>query len=249
MTIMILFCGDPHGRFDHIVQAVDDTNAVAVVLLGDMEAPAPLSELLEPIRGRVWLIHGNHDTDTESSFNHLWLDDLAARNLDGKVETLPGCVRIAGLGGVFRESVWHPDPASQMAGKPVFRNAKEHAARTPRQDRCQGMQHRKHWSSIYPDVVDRLANMRADVIVTHEAPGYHPYGFEILDTLAQQMRAKVLIHGHQHDRLDSSARWEQQGFKSYGVGLRGISALNAAGELEVIAPGELDEHRQGRSPC
>jgi len=244
---MILFCGDPHGRFDHIVQAVDDTNADAVVLLGDMEAPAPLSELLERIRGRVWLIHGNHDTDSETSFKHLWLDELAARNLDGKVATLPGCVRVAGLGGVFRESVWHPDPASQMGGKAAFRNAKEHAARTPRQDRCQGMQHRKHWSSIYPDVVDRLANMRADVLVTHEAPGYHPYGFEILDTLAQQMRAGILIHGHQHDRLDSSRHWAGQGFKSFGVGLRGISGLSSDGEMVVIRPGELDDRRSERS--
>lgn len=240
---MILFCGDPHGRFDHILQAAEDTNAEAIVLLGDLEAPAPLSQLLEPIRERVWLIHGNHDTDSAANFEHLWLDDLVSRNLDGKVATLPGGVRVAGLGGVFRESVWHPDPASLMAGKPAFRNAKEHAARTPRQDRCQGMQHRKHWSSIYPDVVDRLANMRADVLVTHEAPGYHPYGFEILDTLAQQMRAGVLIHGHQHDRLDSSTRWEQQGFKSHGVGLRGISGLSSDGGMIVIRPGELDHRR------
>lgn len=244
---MILFCGDPHGRFDHIIQAVEDTKAHAVVLLGDMEAPAPLSKLLEPIRERVWLIHGNHDTDSEASFNNLWLDDLAARNLDGSVSTLPGGVRVAGLGGVFRESVWHPDPASQMRGKPAFRNAKEHAARTPRQDRCQGMQHRKHWSSIYPDVVDRLANLRADVLVSHEAPGYHPYGFEILDTLAQQMRAGILVHGHQHDRLDSSSCWERQGFKSFGVGLRGISALTTDGEMVVIRPGELDDRRSERS--
>jgi len=111
---MILFCGDPHGRFEHILQAVEDTKADAVVLLGDMEAPAPLSQLLEPIRERVWLIHGNHDTDSETSFQNLWMDDLVTRNLDGKVATLPGGLRVAGLGGVFRESVWHPDPASRL---------------------------------------------------------------------------------------------------------------------------------------
>lgn len=89
---MILFCGDPHGRFEHILQAVEDTKADAVVLLGDMEAPAPLSQLLEPIRERVWLIHGNHDTDSETSFQNLWMDRLVTRNLDGKVATLPGGV-------------------------------------------------------------------------------------------------------------------------------------------------------------
>lgn len=240
---MILFCGDPHGRFEHILQAVEDTKADAVVLLGDMEAPAPLSQLLEPIRERVWLIHGNHDTDSETSFQNLWMDDLVTRNLDGKVATLPGGLRVAGLGGVFRESVWHPDPASRLAGKPAFKSANEHAARTPRQDRCQAMQHRKHWSSIYPEVIDRLANMRADVLVTHEAPGYHPYGFEILDTLAQQMRVRMVIHGHQHDRQNSSARWAEQGFQSHGVGLRGITDLTDAGEMLAIRPGELDDRR------
>lgn len=239
---MILFCGDPHGRFDHILQAAEDTKAQAVVLLGDLESPAPLSEVLAPIRSITWLIHGNHDTDAESSFRHLWLDEMAARNLDGQVATLPGGLRVAGLGGVFRESVWHPDRASKLQGKPVFESAKKHAARTPRQDRCEGMQHRKHWSSIYPDVVDRLANQRADVLVTHEAPGYHPYGFEILDTLAQQMRVQKVIHGHQHDRQDSSARWAQQGFQSFGVGFRGITGLTAAGEMVVIRPGDFD-HR------
>ncbi|WP_382164072.1 metallophosphoesterase [Hydrogenophaga sp. ANAO-22] len=239
---MILFCGDPHGQFNHILLAAEETQAQAVVLLGDLEAPAPLSELLAPIREITWLIHGNHDTDAETSFRHLWLDEMGARNLDGQVVTLPGGLRVAGLGGVFREAVWHPDPGSKLQGKPVFASAKEHAARTPRQDRCEGRQHRRHWSSIYPDVVDQLAGMRADVLVTHEAPGYHPYGFEILDTLAQQMGVKKLVHGHQHDRQDSSGRWEQQGFQSFGVGFRGITGLTAAGEMVVIRPGEFD-HR------
>ncbi len=244
---MILFCGDPHGRFEHILEAAKQTQAVAVVLLGDLEAPAPLSELMGPFREITWLIHGNHDTDSATSFTHLWDDELAARNLDGRVVTLPNGVRVAGLGGVFREAVWHPDPGSKLNGQPAFRSAQEHAARTPRQDRCRGMQHRKHWSSIYPAVVDRLAELQADVLVTHEAPGYHPYGFPILDTLAQSMGVRLVVHGHQHDRLDSSASWEGQGFKSHGVGLRGISGLTNAGEMVVVQPGELDERRVGRS--
>jgi hypothetical protein len=79
--------------------------------------------------------------------------------------------------------------------------------------------------------------------VTHEAPGYHPHGFSILDTLARSMGVKVSIHGHHHDRIDSSDRWSAQGFKSFGVGLRGITSIDAGGNAEVIVPGELDEQR------
>ena len=132
---MILFCGDPHGRFEHIIEAATTWQASAVVLLGDMEAPAPLSQVLAPIKEITWLIHGNHDTDSELSFAHLWDDELGrGRNLHGQVVDLPGGVRVAGLGGVFRESVWHPDPGSKSRGQPYFRSAGEHAARTPRQD-------------------------------------------------------------------------------------------------------------------
>lgn len=244
---MILFCGDPHGRFDHILEAADRRQVSAVVLLGDVEARAPLSQVLAPIKEITWLIHGNHDTDSDLSFAHLWDDELGQRrSLHGQVVELPGGVRVAGLGGVFRESVWHPDPSSKNRGRPFFHSPQEHAARTPQQDRCRGMQHRKHWSSIYPEVIDKMADLRADVLVTHEAPGYHPHGFEILDTLAQSMRARTTVHGHQHDRLDSSARWPAQGFQSHGVGLRGITALTPEGEMFVIQPGELDEARAWR---
>jgi predicted phosphodiesterase len=243
---MMLFCGDPHGRFDHIVRVALEHDAAAVVLLGDIEAQRPLHEALEPIKDRVWLIHGNHDTDSEANWAHVWRSELVDRNIDGQVVTLPNGVRIAGLGGVFRQTVWHPDPGSMTRGAPVHRSCEEHARVTPRQDRWSGMQPRKHWSSIYPAVVDKLADLQADILVTHEAPGYHPYGFEILDTLAQSMGVKVLIHGHQHDALDSSARWTQQGFKSYGVGLRGVTAVDANGMARILVPGELDADRKGR---
>ncbi len=220
-----------------------------VILLGDMEAERPLHEELAQIKDRVWLIHGNHDTDTEAAWANLWGSELANRNIHGKVVTLAGGVRVAGLGGVFRQQVWHPAPGSPLKGAPAHRSPQEHARHTPRQDRWAGMQTRKHWSSIYPSVVDQLANQRADILVTHEAPGYHPYGFEILDTLAQAMDVKALLHGHQHDALDSSSRWAQQGFKSYGVGLRGITAVDANGLASVLVPGDFDDARQYRAPA
>lgn len=56
------------------------------------------------------------------------------------------------------------------------------------------------------------------------------------------------MHGHHDDRLDSSRRWAEQGFKCFGVGLRGITAINADGDATVIVPGELDAKRDFRQP-
>lgn len=242
MSGPVLFCGDPHGQFRHIIKAATELHASAVILLGDMEPQRPLHTELAAIADKLWFIHGNHDTDSDQNFVHIWESQLADRNLHGRVVELPNGIRIGGLGGVFRGSVWHPG----LPTPPNFRNRQEHAKSTPRQDRWRNSVHRKHWSTIYPDELDHLADLRADILITHEAPGYHANGFEILDTLAQSVGAKVTVHGHQHDRLDSSDRWEQQGFKSFGVGLRGITEIDAEGRATVVVPGELDEQRDYR---
>ena len=242
----ILYCGDPHGRFDHILQAVADEKPAAIILLGDLEPGRPLDEELAPILGKVWFIHGNHDTESDTHWERVRDSRLADRSLNGRVVTLPGGVRVAGLGDVFRESVWYPDPAAARAGRPAFRSRTEHARLTPMQERWRGGPPCKHWSSIYPIEIDRLADLRADILVTHEAPGYHPNGFAILDTLAQSMGVKVAVHGHHHDALDSSSRWQAQGFRSFGVGLRGITVIDPDGAARVILPGELDQARSRR---
>ena len=247
----ILYCGDPHGgvrgNLHYIVEAAGHAKASAVILLGDIEPARPLEEELAHIFDKVWWIPGNHDSDSDESWRRVSSPAAMSRNLHGRVVTLPDGTRIAGLGGVLRESVWYPSPAAARGGAPAFRSRAAHAKSTPRQDRWEGGHHRKHWGTIYPDELDRLAELRADVLVTHEAPAYHPHGFDILDTLAQSLGVKVAVHGHHHDRLDSSARWEVQGFKSFGVGLRGITSIDIDGAATVIRPGELDEARNGRS--
>ena len=241
-TQPILFCGDPHGRFDHILRAAELLDPMAIVLLGDIEPIQPLQlELAAIDPQKLWLIHGNHDTDSDQNWHHLWGSTLAERNIHGRVVALPNGLKLAGLGGVFRGSVWYPGQSEAR-----FESRSSHARSTPRQDRWQGGVHRKHWSSIYPDEVNRLADQSADILVTHEAPGYHPHGFEILDDLARSMGVKVSVHGHQHDRLDSSHRWLQQGFKSLGVGLCGITAIDVDGHAEVIVSGDLDHQRHSR---
>lgn len=236
----VLYCGDPHGAFRHIIDAADHTRASAVVLLGDLEPSRALHEELAPLTRlgtALYFIPGNHDADSDALAERVWGSELAARNVHGRVMTLPDGTRLAGLGGIFRGAVWNPATPRE----PAFRTREEHARATPRQNRWKGGPPRKHLGTIYPEDIDRLAELHADILVTHEAPGYHPHGFAILDTLAQVMGVKVAVHGHHHDRLDSSPAWDAQGFRSFGVGLRGITAIDIEGKATVIVPGELDE--------
>lgn len=213
-----------------------------------MQAPEPLHALLGDLCEVTWFIHGNHDTDSASDFENLWGSSVADRNIDGRVLVLPSGVRIAGLGGVFREDVWHPDPSRRMKGRPAYMNAAEHTRLTKPKDRHKGHQPRKHWSSIYKETVDRLARMSADILISHEAPSYHKQGYPAIDELARAMGASTVIHGHHHDCIDSSRKWVGQGFKSFGVGLRGITGLSTDGEMVVIRPGELDDRARVYRP-
>jgi predicted phosphodiesterase len=226
----IIFCGDPHGEWQHIIDAALQTHARAVILLGDLEPARPLHIELKAIWDRVWFIHGNHDTDHAGNFANVWRPELAERHIHGRVVTLPCGTRIAGLGGVFRGAVWYP----KNKPEPVFHNREAHALKTPRQDRWQGGVHLKHWSTIYPEEVEQLATQQADILITHEAPGYHMHGFAELDTLARRMGVRMTVHGHQHDCIDSSTHWQAQGFQSFGVGLRGVMALDAQGQLRMV---------------
>lgn len=241
----VLYCGDPHGRFRHIIEVAWQTRASAVVLLGDLEPERTLHEELAALveRGTVLhFIHGNHDADSDLLAERVWGSTLADRNVHGQVVTLLDGTRLAGLGGVFRAAVF--DAGS--TAPPVYRTRADHARATPAQSRWKGSPPRRHLGTIYPEDIDRLCELKADVLVCHEAPGYHPHGFPLLDTLAQMMGVKVLVHGHHHDRLDSTAHWEGQGFRSFGVGLRGITAIDGEGHAQVIVPGELDEQRANR---
>ena len=247
----LLFCGDPHGQIQFAVDGAIQSGADVLVLLGDIEPVCPLHVLVEPILAsaiKVLWIPGNHDADSDEMWFRVWGSDLAHANLHARVEELMDGTRIAGLGGVSREEVWHPTGASARRGEPAFLSPSAHADATPRQHRWRGTgPHRKHWGTIYPDQLNSLSDQRADILVTHEAPGYHPHGFDLLDDLARAMGAKVVIHGHHHDAIDSSARWHKQGFRSYGVGLRGLSLLDTATwSWSVVKAGDRDMERVDR---
>ena len=84
---MILFCGDPHGDFRAIVQAVETYSPKAVVLLGDLDLERSLQDELGAIidRTKIWFIPGNHDADQDLWYDNLFHSKLAHRNLHGRV--------------------------------------------------------------------------------------------------------------------------------------------------------------------
>ena len=117
----IWFCGDNHSKFRHIIDPVKAHRPTAIVLLGDIQARKPLHIELAEILSltEIYWIFGNHDSDSEDDYDNLFLSGLRDRNLHGRVTNIAG-VRIAGLGGVFRERVWMPpaDPTETTRATP-----------------------------------------------------------------------------------------------------------------------------------
>lgn len=235
MNIRIFFCGDTHGNFPSVIQAVRVHRPAAVIFLGDLQAQRPLEQELEEILGltEIWFIHGNHDTDSQADHDNLFLSALADRNLHGRVVEIAGA-RIAGLGGVFRGQVWAP-PAPFL-----FETQEDYAKRCGKGNLWRGGLPLKHRSTIFPAEYSQLASQRADILATHEAPSCHPHGFEAIDELARSLCVHTAFHGHQHDRLDYSNHHERIGFKSFGVGFCGITDQDG----NVICAGDFDEQNE-----
>lgn len=267
---MIYFLGDLHSDFRRmhaLVQASPRPDAV--VLLGDIEATRrPLLEEIAPLEAagiKVFWIIGNHDTDRKATWDNL--ESAMPWNIDGRVVEIDGGLRVAGLGGVFREEIWYPPHA------PKFSSYKEYCQKQEdkrpvrlrkRQAREASLQHfehlpganaamlaeirfgkqLRHRSSIFWDVYEKLWDQKADILVTHEAPSCHPHGHEAIDDLARAMGVSKVFHGHHHDRLDYSSFTEKLGFVTYGVGLRGITSEE---DGVVVVPGELDAMRRNRN--
>jgi predicted phosphodiesterase len=198
----LLFVGDPHGTFDPVADRAAALSPEAIILLGDQTPDTDgLFARLETI-APVYYILGNHDTDpvwegskAVPAYPYLTrhLEELPAdRDLTGRVARIGG-LRIAGLGGVFRRQVWEPGHSARHDSRAACREA------TPRHTRFRDGPPAKQWSSIWPEDYEGLAKLRADVLVTHEAPESHRHGFEILGDLARGMQVTAMVHGHHHE--------------------------------------------------
>jgi Icc-related predicted phosphoesterase len=236
----IWFLGDVHGEFRHVARAIErsEIQPTWLVFLGDIEIDkVPFREALSPIRSilpsiKVGYIHGNHDAETLQHWAMLH-DGGDAIDLHGKVVSLDG-VKVAGLGGNFMTRIW--DPASSI---PSFRNKLEATKldrfRVGKRNQPQATFH----AAIYPDDVAALSRLRADILVTHEAPSCHPHGFDLIDNIARSLQVVRTFHGHHHDdRSDEYAIFRQLlNFDARAVSLRGIK--NGLGEIIIAAPTEL----------
>lgn len=218
----VLFCGDPHGDFtaveDHLRHGPTPD---AVVILGDCDLDRPLADELtvaRQLKVPVFWIPGNHDSDRDHWHDNLF-DGGLGTNIDGQVVEIPGFgrpVRIAGLGGIFRAEVWHPE-----AGPPRFRSPEDWLAAHGPNHRWRGGVARKHRTSIWWSTYERLWDQKADILVTHEAPSSmvkhrnQCIGVKAIDELAEAMGARMIVHGHHHHDYDASL---PSGIQVHGVG-------------------------------
>ena len=205
----ILFFGDPHGGFAPVFEGVQKLQPTAIVLLGDLQPQRPLHLELASIlsKTKCFLFRGNHDTDSDANYENLFQSELADRNLHGRVELIGG-YSVACLGGVLRDKVWSPDMPSNRAVLDSAEKMASHARRgrhgSPGDVRTswRGGILRKHHSSIFPNVYEQMRKMKADILVSHEAPSAHSHGFAAIDKLAIGLGAKLVVHGHHHESID-----------------------------------------------
>ena len=245
---MIWFCGDTHGSLEHVVEHVklaheDGRGPVAVILLGDIDAPRPLHLELQAIRGlaEIFWIPGNHDSDDNWSWNNLFSSELSDANLHCRVVEVAG-LRVAGLGGVFRRRIWCPPDEPRFASYDDWR-ADLIARRPPREfGLAESAEERRHLTTIFPENIAGLERLRADILVSHEAPECRDdgLGWQAIGELARSLGVSFAFHGHHHDRPDYSGCFPRLGFQAHAVGYRGITALDRDGKVTVIRPGDYD---------
>jgi predicted phosphodiesterase len=213
----ILFAGDPHRNFSPIIRACQAHTPGHLILLGDQDCQRKLTDILAPPIKAGWQIHwilGNHDCETESAYDNL-VTSHPEGDLGFRVADLHG-VRVAGLPGVFKPSVWHPrsDGPADKIDPPRYRNRDEFLAAQPKARWWRGGLPLWHRDTIFPDDFDHLARQRFDILVTHEAPSSHPHGFAVIDELAADGGAHLIVHGHHHDSYTATL--------SNGITVRGL---------------------------
>lgn len=203
----IIFIGDIHRRWEHIERGLQALPAPPrhVVLLGDIEAHAPLDTLTAGLRATGATLHwifGNHDYDggpemwanlTDPALN----PQTSAGALHGRVVEIGG-LRVAGLGGTFAPRVWHPPHPPRLHSREQLPADRASLGPGWSDFAIARLEHTLSGLAIWPEDVEALAQQRADVLVTHEAPSCHPRGVAVLDDLARRMGAKLVVHGHHH---------------------------------------------------
>jgi Icc-related predicted phosphoesterase len=192
----IIIYGDPHGEWGPLLSACEEQRPEGVVIVGDCDLTMPLRRQLAPLFGAgipVFWIPGNHDADTSARYDFLWSDHPDG-NLHGRMESIGG-LACAGLGGVFRGRVWYP---REEMSEPKYASGEDFVRSLAHQERWRRGLPLRQRDTIFPDDVSALMRVRADVLVTHEAPSSHENGFVGIDAAAAACGARLVVHGHHH---------------------------------------------------
>ena len=222
----IMFYGDPHGVWWPLFDVVEHKKPDAIVILGDLVEPKRYPESVQVARDAlnklldagidVRLISGNHDTDTVAAHD-LVFEEFGAHLIDGKVVELGRKkLRVAALGGVFRGRIWYPRGVENGGETAKFHSASGLLAATPKSERFRNRIPLKQHSTIFPETVRDLAQQKADILVCHEASSSHDFGFPVIDQLAADLGAKLIVHGHHHQAYSAHLK---NGIRVRGVGM------------------------------
>ena len=231
MTLETIVFGDPHGDFrpvKRMASEIDRDSPPLCIFMGDYDLEVQMDVALRPLTDlgcRILFITGNHEADRENWYRNVFDSDLAEGCIDTKVVEIDG-VRIAGLGGVFKGRIWNPNDGR---GWQKFRSRDAFLYSKP-SSRWEGGVPLGLRAAIFPEDYDALSELEADVLVTHEAPTSHRYGFSEIDTLAEVMGVKAIIHGHHHEAYEGEI---DGGIKVFGTGKADTLRL----DLGVFRPG------------
>ena len=107
-----------------------------------------------------------------------------------------GGLLIGGLGGVFKGSIWYPREGEDAEATWRTRSEYLKSLRPPERWK-KGLPLRQR-DTIFPEDAEKVGKLSLDVLVCHEAPLPHRYGFGALNALAGLTGARLLVHGHHH---------------------------------------------------
>ncbi|WP_052813058.1 metallophosphoesterase family protein [Desulfonatronum thioautotrophicum] len=202
----VLLAGDTHGEFQHVLSCSHEADAI--IFLGDQTPKRDFKSELGAVADKSWFVLGNHDSDhLEFLQNHK---SMLHRCLHCTVEEFGG-IRVAGLNGIFMRrflGLSNVDLLKDLYSlKPFY-----HSRRDCLWYRSLGYE---YLTAIFPEDIEHMIELQADVLVCHEAPECHRHGFMMLGDLARTMGVKLLIHGHHHERYEDVI---EEGIKVVGLG-------------------------------
>ncbi|MES1949753.1 metallophosphoesterase [Salinisphaera sp. S4-8] len=224
----IIVLGDTHGDHRHVIELAWRHRPDAMIHVGDFDLEQPFRQAFADVLVicPLYFVAGNHDFDDATYYDHLF-HDTQQLNLHGRVVDVNG-LRIAGLGGNFQSRIWYPPNVA-----PRFESRREFLRTCGKGNWWRDGLPLKRRGAVWPDEVENLATERADVLVTHEAPGCHRYGFQALTQLAHDLGARTIFHGHVHEQYTHEA--DERGVTVHGIALGG--AVDLAGSV-VSATGQ-----------